>query len=173
MVALLVLRVLDQSRAQGFVIEDVDAHRGEVGLRDLRLFLEGGDDPILIGLEDPEAGSLLNRDLIDRDGAFGVGLPVTGEHPVVGRGVNMVAREDQDVFGAEVIEPIEVLVDGVGGPPIPVRPFFGLLRGQDGGQAVDSVKPPVLAVADVGIEVARLVLGQDGDVVDAGIGAVG
>ncbi len=94
------------------------------------------------------------------------------KHGIEGLAVDMVTGKDKNVFGSQGIEPIDVLVNGVGGSAVPRRALLGLFGRKDGSKGVNSVKTPVLAVTDVGGKFAGFVLGQDADVIDAGVGAV-
>ena len=85
----------------------------------------------------------------------------------------MVTGEDQHVFGVIAVDKVDVLVDGVGGTLVPFAALIGLVRGEDEDAAVHPVKVPGLAVADIGIQFQRAVLGQDADGIDAGVYAVG
>ncbi len=87
--------------------------------------------------------------------------------------VDVVAGEDEDVLGLLGADGVDVLVDGVGGALVPGlgdalhgREDFNKLAefvGDDGAPAL----------ADVAVEGERLVLGEDVDVAEVGVDAVG
>ena len=64
----------------------------------------------------------------------------------------MIAGEDEHIFRIDSIEPVQVLIDRIGGAFIPVRSLFSLLRRENGAKGIDSVEAPVLAVAYIGIQ---------------------
>ena len=166
--------VLDEVFAQLLPVEDVDAHGGEVGLGLLGLFLELVYEAVLAGGEDAEAGGLLHGDLDDGDGAVGAIFGVLAEHVGIVHLIDVVAGEDEDVFGVIVLDEADVLVDGVGGTGEPGALFAGALVGrQDKDAAVGAVEVIGLAAAYVAVELERPVLCEDADDVYAGVCAVG
>ncbi len=87
--------------------------------------------------------------------------------------VDVVAGEDEDVFGLLGANGVDVLVDGVCGALIP-----GLGDALHGGQDLDEFAELVgddgaPALADMAVEGERLVLGEDVDVAKIGVNAVG
>ena len=85
----------------------------------------------------------------------------------------MVTGEDQYVFGIKPGDKGQILINGIGSALIPLRFFALRVGGQNLGAAVGLVKTPGLAVADVLIQLLRLILGEDTNSIDAGIDAVG
>ena len=95
------------------------------------------------------------------------------EHAAVVHLVDVVAGEDEDVFGLLGADGVDVLVDGIGGSLVP-----GLGDALHGGQDLNELAEFVgddraPALADVAIERERLVLGEDVDVAQVGVDAVG
>ena len=95
------------------------------------------------------------------------------EHGGIVHLVNMVAGQDQHVIRVIALDKGDVLIDRVGCALVP----FGILAlgigRQDLHAAVRGVQTPRLAVADVLIELQRLILRQDADRIDLGVYAVG
>ena len=95
------------------------------------------------------------------------------EHAAVVHLVDVVAGEDEDVLGLLGADGVDVLVDGVGGALVP-----GLGDALHGRKNLDELAEFVgddraPALADVAIERERLVLGEDVDVAQIGVDAVG
>ncbi len=94
------------------------------------------------------------------------------EHELVVHLVDVVAGEKKDVLGTLAADGVDVLVDGIGGSLVPV-----LADALHGRQNFDEL--PKLAgddlpgLADVAIEGERLVLGEDVDLAQSGVDAVG
>jgi len=162
-----------QEGTQHAPLEDVDAHRrvGALGLFGLLLkFIDGA---VFAGIHDAEAGGLLERDFTDGDGAVGVALLVEAEHSGVVHFVDVVAGEDQHVVRVIALDERDILIDGVGRALVPLGVFTLGVGRQDLHAAVRGVEAPRLAVADVLVELQRLILGQNADRVDLGVYAVG
>ncbi len=85
----------------------------------------------------------------------------------------MVAGEDDHVLGLLAADGVDVLVDGIGGAHVPVG--AGALHGRhqlkELAQLLGHNARP--AFADVPVERERLVLGEDEDLAQAGVDAVG
>jgi hypothetical protein len=85
----------------------------------------------------------------------------------------VVAGEDEDVLGLLGADGVDVLVDGVGGALVPG--FGDALHGREDldelAEFVGDHRAP--ALADVAVERERLVLGEDVDVAQVGVDAVG
>ncbi len=86
--------------------------------------------------------------------------------------VDVVAGEDEDFAGAGLFDDVEVLVDGVGGAGIPVAVLAAEVRLEDLELVVEHVEAPGAAGGDVVHEGAGAVLGEDGNIGDAAVGAV-
>ena len=162
-----------QKCLQDAPLEDIDAH-GRVGaLGLLGLLLEFIDRAVLAGIHNAKAGGFLERNLAHGDGAVGITLLMEAEHGGIVHLVNMVAGQDQHVIRVIALDKRDVLIDRVGCALVP----FGILAlgigRQDLHAAVRGVQTPRLAVADVLIELQRLILRQDADRIDLGVYAVG
>ena len=154
-------------------LEDVDAHGGVGRLRVLRLFFKFVDRAVFARVHDAEAAGLLERHIAHGDCAVGAFLVVEGEHRRVVHLVDMVAGEDQHVVRLIAIDEANVLIDGVGRALVPFGVFTLGVGRQDLYAAVRAVQAPRLAVADVLVQLQRLILGQDADGIDLGVDAVG
>ncbi len=98
---------------------------------------------------------------------------VVGNHGGIVHPVDVVAGENQHIVGIIAVNEVDVLVDGVGSALIPAALLIvTLIRLQNLGTAVGLVEAPGLTVADVLVELQRLILGQDAHGVNAGIDAV-
>ena len=94
------------------------------------------------------------------------------EHAIVIHLVDVVAGEDEHVFGLLGADGIDVLIDRVGRPHVPVLadPLHGR---QDFDELADFIAENVPAFADLTIERERLVLGENKDAAQTGVDAVG
>ena len=94
------------------------------------------------------------------------------EHQPVVHLVDVIAREDQHVLGLLGADRVNVLVDGVGGAQVPVlaHPLHGR---QDLDELAQVAGHDVPALADVAVQRQRLVLGEDVNVAQVGVDAVG
>ena len=61
------------------------------------------------------------------------------KHGIVLHLVNMVARQDENVFGVVTVDKIQILIDGVGGTRIPVGFLLALIRRKNFYAAVGAV----------------------------------
>ena len=95
------------------------------------------------------------------------------QHLLIVHLIDVVAGQDEDVVGVVQGDKADVLIDGVGGTLVPGA-LVALLHigGQDVDTAVGAVQIPGLAVADVTVELQRLVLGEDAHGINAGVDAV-
>ena len=167
-----VFRVRHQILAQLLPRKDVHAHAGLVALGMGGLFLKFGNAVVLVGVHDAEAAGFVPRNLADGNGAVGVVLDVELQHLVIVHLVNVVAAEDQYVIRVELLDELDVLVDGVGRAGIPFAGLAGHIGGQHIDTAVSKVQIPRGAAADIGVQQKRTVLGQHAHHVDAAVGAV-
>jgi len=165
--------IINESFPQNAPVKYINTHGGVGGLGNLGLLLEFVDGIVGVGVEDAEAGGFLQRDIPHGDGAGGIVLFVVGNHCGVVHLVDMVTGEDHHILRIKTLDKVNVLIDGVGGALVPaallVVPFVG---GQDLRAAVGLVQAPGLAVADVFIQLQRLILGQNAHGIDAGVDAV-
>ena len=84
----------------------------------------------------------------------------------------MVARQNQDIFGVELLDKGDVLVNGVCRTLVPLS-FFRLDIGRQHIHAAEAaVEVPRYTVADVCIQLERLILRENADRFNAGMGAV-
>ncbi len=121
----------------------------------------------------PKAGDLVRGDGEGGEGDVGAGVAVLLQHEGVVHLVDVVAGEDDDVLGLLGADGVDVLVDGVGGALVP-----GLGDALHGREDLDELAEFVgddgaPALADVAVERERLVLGEDVDVAQVGVDAVG
>ena len=176
-----VFGVLDELGQEDVGVEDVDAHGdvdhvGVEGGADAGFFgllLEAGDLAVAGDFDDTEGGDLVGRDGQGGEGDVGAGFAMLLEHEGVVHLVDVVAGEDDDVLGLFGADGVDVLVDGVGGALVP-----GLGDALHGGKDLDELAELVgddgaPALADVAVERERLVLGEDVDVAEVGVDAVG
>ena len=159
--------------AQKLPVENIDAHRGVVALRNLRLFLERNDRAVFIGVHDAEPVRFLHRNLQDRDRRRRIVCNVELQHLRVVHLIDMVARKDQHVIRIVLIDEGAVLPDRVCRAGIPASVVLGHVRRKHEHAAVTAVEVPVLTGAEIGIQRQRAVLRQNADGVNVGIDAVG
>ena len=100
-------------------------------------------------------------------------LDVVTQHGGVVHLVDVVAGEDQHIFGIELLDKGQILVDGVGGAFVPFAGGAGVVGGQHVHAALADVQIPGRARADVGVELQGTILGQHAHGVNAAVGAVG
>src|SRR5271156_71512 len=106
------------------------------------------------------------------DGDVGGSIHVLLEHAPIIHFVNVVTGEDDHVLRLLRADGVDVLVDGVGRPHVPV--FADSLHGgQDFDELANFTAKNVPAFANLAIQRERLVLGEDKDAAQAGVDAVG
>ena len=112
---------------QELCVENVDAHarQGQVrvaghGRRVFRLLEERDDAVVILDMHDAEAGRFLARHFHAADRHVGALVNVLGQHFLVVHLVDVVAREQNNVFGAVTLDDIDVLVNSVGRAGIPL-----------------------------------------------------
>ena len=116
-------------RTKASVLKDINPHIGQDeirmagnGLGNFGFLLEADDPILLIDLKNPELPGKILVHLDDRRGEIGLFLQVVGDHLHVVHLVDMVAGEDQDQIRSIQLQNIDVLVDGIGRPQIPILP---------------------------------------------------
>ena len=110
----------------------------------------------------------------DGDRHVGPVAAVGGDERLVVHLVDVVAGEDHDGVGRVVLDDVHVAQDGVGRAAVPLGDLAARdVRLEQLDAAAVAVEVPRPAEADVVVERARVVLGQDDDVVDVGVDAVG
>mgnify|MGYP002513003504 CR=1 FL=1 len=127
-----------------------------------------------IGVEDTKAGGFLQRHVPHGDGAGSVVRFVISHHSGVVHLVDVVTGEDHHIVGVKTLDEIDILINGVGSALVPAGLLVvALVGGQHLGAAMGLVQAPGLAVADVLVQLQRLILGQNTDGVNTGIDTVG
>ena len=166
--------VLGQPPAQGLLREDVHAHRGEVALGLLGLLLPFDDAIGVVEGQDAHPRRFGQRHAPHGDRHVRAPAPMRGDERLVVHLVDVVAGQDHDDVRGVVLDDVHVAQHGVGGAAIPLGdPAPGDVRLEQLHPALVAVEVPRPAQADVVVERARVVLGQDDDVVDVGVDAVG
>ena len=84
----------------------------------------------------------------------------------------MVARKNQHIVGVIALDKANVLVDGICRALVPLGVFALGIGRQHLHAAVRGVEAPRLAVADVLVQLQRLILGQNADGVNLGVDTV-
>ena len=121
----------------------------------------------------PNADRFAQRNLEAADGHVGVLLHVLHEHGLVVHLVDVIARQDDDVFRRVALDDVDVLIDRVRGPGIPRPVRDALARGQDVEALVAFVAEEIPAALQMPDQAVRLVLGGDADAANAGIERIG
>ena len=147
--------------------------KGERRLVSLGFSTKPVTSPFLATCDDAELGDLVGGDGQRGEGDVGAGVAVLLLHAGVVHLVDVVAGEDEDVLGLFGADGVDVLEDGVGGALVP-----GLGDALHGGKDLDELAEfrgddGAPAFADVAIERERFVLGEDVDVAEVGVDAVG
>ena len=101
------------------------------------------------------------RHLEAADGDVGACVDVLLEHQLVVHLVDVVAGQDDDVFGRVALDDVDVLVDGVGGAAYHCVLGDALARRQDVEALVALGAQEVPAALQVADQAVRLVLGGD------------
>ena len=97
-------------------------------------------------------------------------LLVVGDHGGIVHFVDMVTGQDHHIVGMESLDKVDILVDGIGRTLIPAALFIvAFIRGEHLGTAVGFVQTPGLTVADILIQLQRLILGQNTHRINAGV----
>jgi hypothetical protein len=176
-----VFGILDELGDEDVGVEEIDAHgdidhtvvegRADAGL--LGLFDEAGDFAGAFDLDDAEVGDLVGGDGEGGKGDVRSGVAVLLEHEGVVHLVDVVAGEDEDVLGLFRADGVDVLEDGVGGALVP-----GLGDALHGRKDLDELAEfrgddGSPAFADVAIQREAFVLGEDVDVAQVRVDAVG
>ena len=152
-------RVLLERRHEHVHVEDVDAHRREhliAGRQVLRLLEEAGQPSLVVHLQDAEAVRFSDGTSITPASRPAPRSCVEPQHLRVVHLVDVIARQHDQVARVLAQDRIEVLVDGVGGPLIPVL-ADALLRAEDLDELAELVGDDAPAHADVAAERQRLV----------------
>mmetsp|Transcript_28475 Transcript_28475/g.53348 ORF Transcript_28475/g.53348 Transcript_28475/m.53348 type:complete len:417 (-) Transcript_28475:13-1263(-) len=178
-IVLRVFRSSFQEATQVLGFEHVDAHAGQrhVGMTGHGggiggLFHEIEDLVGFIHFHHAKGAGLHPGDLDTADGHIRAAFDVLFDHQGIVLLVNMVARQNDDVFRAIAANDVDVLGDSVSGAFVPVL-VVQLLRGGQDIQALIALgpekAPAPLQVADQRV---RLVLGGDANATDARIDGV-
>ena len=153
-------------RRQG--VGRVARHRQRVG----RLFLEADDAALAVYLQDAEAGRLFDRHRQAADSQIRVALDVRADHVAVIHLVDVIAGKNHHVLRLRFFDAVNVLIDGVGGPFVPIL-VDALLRRQNFDVLVHVAAQEAPAAEDVPIEAAGFVLSKDQDFAKAAVDAIG
>jgi hypothetical protein len=165
--------VLDQIFAQDIPVENVNSHRCQVGLRVLRLLLEFGDAVVLICNHQTETGSILPRNLHNRNTEFSVLFLVETKEITVILFADLVTGKNNHILGIIALNKRNILVNCIRSSLVPVRAGCLLIRREHMNTTIETVKVPRLSIADVLVENQWLILGQDTYGINTGIYAVG
>ncbi|MPN06932.1 hypothetical protein SDC9_154189 [bioreactor metagenome] len=138
----------------------------------LRLFVKGSNPVALIRIHDAEAMRLLHGNRQHGDGRHCVLLNVEVQHCAIVHLIDMIPRQNQNIFRIILIDKLRVLIDCVCGSGIPSAIHPRHIGRQHKHAAVHAVEIPVLSGADVAIQRERPILRQDADGVNIGIHAV-
>ena len=174
--------VADEFGVKVLGVENVDAHAAQRNIRLARhgrrigrLFNELGNFPVVVDAHDTEAGGFLLRYFDAGHRAFRAAVHVIGQHGGVVHLVDVVTRQDDDVFGFGVVglQDVNVLINGVGGAAIPGFFVDALLGRHEIDKLIDFAAQEAPAALQVAQQAVRLVLRDDADAADARIHAVG
>ena len=145
--------------------------RAQFGL--LGLFLEADHAAFAIDFHYAEVAGLSRLNQNGGDGHVGAGVTMLARHQVVIHLVDVVARQDEHVLRLLGADGINVLVHRVGGTHVPVlaHPLHGRQNLDElANLAAIDVSP---AFANVTVQRQRLVLGQDVDLAQVRVHAIG
>ena len=154
--------------------EDVDAHAGQVALGLARLLVPLHDPARVVHRQDPHPGRIREGHPADGYRHVGPMATVGGHERLVVHLVDVVAGQHKDCVAGCLPYDIEILEDCVGGASVPLRDAAsGDIRLEHPNAAGVAVQVPRPAHADVVVQGTWVVLGQDDDVVDVRVHAVG
>ena len=140
--------------------------------RRLRRFLDEIDDPLgIVDMHDAETLGLFQRHLDAADGEVSLPLGVIGQHETVIHLVDVVACQDDDIFGIALAQDVEVLVDGIGRAGIPAF-LHALLGRHDIDELAQLAAQETPALLDMADQRVGLVLRQHANLPDTGIETV-
>lgn len=125
--------------------------------------------PFFIGLHNAETRRFFHRDGADRDRAVGARFLMMVHHLVVIHLVNVVARQNNHVFGIKSVDKLDILINRVGGSLVPLARFRAHERRKDVNAARDPVQIPRLSVSYVLVKFKGLILRKHTDRIDAGV----
>src|ERR1019366_2233500 len=107
-----------------------------------------------------------------RDRSVGAGILMLPEHALVVHFVDVVTRENEHILGLLGANRIDVLINGVGGPHVPVV-AYALHGRQDFNEFADFAAENIPAFADLAVEREGLVLSKDVNSAQTGVHAIG
>ena len=172
--------VLDQPLEKELSIKYVNPHRSQrhvfpsgQGFRFLGLFREPDHLVLFVHREHAKLASSLSRHLDAADRDIRLAFDVVGQHRPVIHFVDVIPGQNQHEVGFVGADDIQILVDGVGGPPIPRRLVDALLGRQQLHEFPEFAAQETPAALDVLDQGMRLVLGQHANPPDSRIDAVG
>src|SRR5258708_5939518 len=102
----------------------------------------------------------------------GAALLMEGDHRAIVHAIDVVTGKDEHIVAARFHDEVQILVNCVGGALVPIRllaPDIGL---EQANAALLPVQVPGLTDADMIVQRVGTILGQYGDINDAGIDAV-
>ena len=132
------------------------------------------DAVVVVDGQDAHSRGIGQRHVADGNRHIRPVAAVRGHERLVVHLVDVIAGQDQNRVAGRLLDDVEVLQDRVCGPSVPLRhPASGDVGLQHPNAAVVAVQVPRPAHADVVVERTRVVLGQDDDVVNVRVDAVG
>ena len=124
-------------------------------------------------MHDAKRRCLAQRHLETPHGHVGVLFDVLHEHRLVVHLVDVIARQDDQVFRSVALDDVDVLIHGVGRAGIPRAVRDALARGQYVEALVALVAEEIPAALEMPDQTVGLVLGGDADAANAGIERIG
>ena len=163
--------------------KDINAHGGQIGFirvgdafqacqrRRFGLFGEGLDLPVVAALEDTQSRGHIGRNRLHRHGDVGPGFHMIVYKCTIVHVVKVIAGQNQDIFRARGLNLHQLLAHRIGCALVPPGAAGGLFGSQNLHPTIGELVPRVGAL-DVAVQRDRVVLGQDGDPIDAGMQAI-
>ena len=115
------------------------------------LLLEAGDAFFLVNRDDPESRAVGQRDFDRRERHRRAALLMEPEHARVVHLVHVIARQHDHVLRALAHDRVQVLIDRVGGPLVPVL-ADALLRREDLDELAELFRDDVPSHPDVAVQ---------------------
>ena len=163
-----------QALDQGRRIKNVNAHRGQCAfVAGFGLFAELNHTVAGIGRHNSKTVGLFQRNVHHGHGQIGVVANMRGDQIAVIHLINMIAGQNQHQIGALVFHIADVLQNRIGGAAVPTLVVATLIRLQQPHPTAITVEVPGFADADMVVQGMRPILGQNRDIENARIHAIG
>ena len=153
--------------------KNINSHGSLVALGLPRLFLKFHNAVVRVRVHDAEAVRFFHGNLQNGNGRVCLFFLMVTEHGRIIHFINVVAGKDEHIIRVVPLDEADVLADGVCRAGIPFAAAALHIGREDVNAAGVAVKVPCAAVAEISVQLKRLVLGEHTHGVHPGIDAVG